>query len=91
MYTDLYCQEICPICKKEIYPHEAYRNQYLCGEQLCEATPKLERLLGCHMRSFCSEECYNVHASSPRACSNINYTNHWLDRIIKAGIGQGGK
>ncbi len=83
MYTQNCTTEFCPTCGEEIYPHEAYCSKYLCGEQLCPYSPRLERIVGCRMRYFCSEDCYNTYEAAPRNCS-ISYYSHWMDRIIKA-------
>lgn len=84
LYTQTCTPVTCPTCQKEFYPHEAYCSKYLCGEELCPPSPKLERILGCRMQYFCSEECYRAFEATPRSCSNINYVNHWMGRIIKA-------
>lgn len=87
MFPQVHETAICPSCKKELDPHEAYHSEYLCGEELCPASPKLEKILGCKMHYFCTKDCYEKFKASPRSC-NVTYYNHWMKRIIKAGCGR---
>ena len=73
----------CATCNNELYPQEAAKCRYLCGEELCPPTPKMEKFLDCRMRYFCSDECYRQYEEAPRSC-NISRWDNFLQNVVDA-------
>ena len=81
----------CPVCKAEIYPQEAAKNAYLCGDDLCSPSTKAPKLLDCRVYYFCSEECNEKFRLSLRSCPSVSRWSHLIKNIAKANKKQYGQ